>query len=220
MNSSEIESLVEKQREFYNSGKTMSLAYRQNALSKLQEALIKCEDRLNDAIYQDLGKSVFESYMCEVGLTLSELSYVKRHFRRWNKNHMVPTPLAQFAAKSFTVKEPYGVVLIMSPWNYPVLLTLEPLIGAIAAGNCCILKPSAYSPATSKVMKEIIEEIFPSEYVAVVEGGRAENTTLLDQKFDYIFFTGGVSVGKLVTTRPGFPVIGRTRRSPTSCMLQ
>ncbi len=198
MNSAEIESLVEKQREFYNSGKTMSLTYRQNALNKLQEALIKCEDKLNAAIYQDLGKSAFESYMCEVGLTLSELSYVKRHFKRWNKNHMVPTPLAQFAAKSFTVKEPYGVVLIMSPWNYPVLLTLEPLIGAIAAGNCCILKPSAYSPATSKVMKEIIEAIFPSEYVAVVEGGRTENTALLDQKFDYIFFTGGVSVGKLV----------------------
>lgn len=198
MNCTEIESLVKKQREFHNSGKTISLAYRQEALNKLQTALRKNESKLNAAIYQDLGKSSFESYMCEVGLTLSELSYVKRHFKRWDRNHIVPTPLAQFAAKSFTVKEPYGVVLVMSPWNYPVLLTLEPLIGAIAAGNCCILKPSAYSPATSRVMKEMLEEIFPPEYVAVVEGGRAENTALLDQKFDYIFFTGGVAVGKLV----------------------
>lgn len=198
MDCKEIACLVAKQREFYNQGKTISLSYRMEALNKLQAAIRRYESRLHDAIYQDLGKSAFESYMCEVGLTLSELSYVKKHFKHWDKNHTVPTPLAQFAAKSFTVKEPYGVVLIMSPWNYPVLLTLEPLIGAIAAGNCCIVKPSAYSPATSQVMKEMIEEIFPSEYVAVVEGGRAENAALLDQKFDYIFFTGGVTVGKLV----------------------
>ena len=109
--------------------------------------------------------------------------------------------LAQFPAKSLTVSEPYGVVLIMSPWNYPFLLTVEPLIGAIAAGNCCVVKPSAYSPATSAVVRDILAECFPPEFVAVVEGGRAENQALLDQKFDYIFFTGGVEVGKEVMTR-------------------
>ena len=106
--------------------------------------------------------------------------------------------LAQFHAKSYVIPEPYGVTLIMSPWNYPFMLCVEPLIGAIAAGNCCILKPSAYSPATSKIIKKIIREAFPEEYVAVVEGGRRENTELLEQRFDYIFFTGGVQVGKLV----------------------
>ena len=139
--------------------------------------------------------------MCEVGLTLSELSFVEKRLARWmgDRNHL--TPLAQFPARSFTVQEPYGVVLIMSPWNYPFLLTMEPLIGAIAAGNCCVVKPSAYSPATSAVIRDILSQCFPPEYVAVVEGGRAENQALLDQKFDYIFFTGGTAVGKEVMSK-------------------
>lgn len=118
--------------------------------------------------------------------------------QKWSREKRVPTPLAQFHARSFIVQEPYGVVLVMSPWNYPVLLTLEPLIGALAAGNCCVLKPSAYSPATSAVMKKMIADVFPEEYVTVIEGGREENQNLLSQKFDYIFFTGGVQVGKMV----------------------
>lgn len=136
--------------------------------------------------------------MCEVGLTLSELRFVRKHINSWSKTRTVRTPLAQFHGKSFTVQEPYGVVLVMSPWNYPVLLTLEPLIGALAAGNCCIVKPSAYSPATSQVITQLIGETFPKGYVAVVEGGREENQNLLEQTFDYIFFTGSVNVGKLV----------------------
>ena len=114
------------------------------------------------------------------------------------KKRRAPTPLAQFHAKSFTVANPYGVVLIMSPWNYPFMLTMDPLIGATAAGNCCVVKPSAYSPAVSAVIRTIVSECFPPEYVTVVEGGRAENKALLDQVFDYIFFTGGTQVGKLV----------------------
>lgn len=194
----QIEELVKKQREFFFAGKTLDISYREKALDKLEQAILKYEDRLYGALKEDLGKSKAESYMCEVGLTLSELRYVRKHVRGWSRDRSVLTPLAQFHAKSFTVQEPYGVVLVMSPWNYPVLLTLEPLIGALAAGNCCVVKPSAYSPATSKVMAEMLREAFPEEYAAVVEGGRKENQSLLEQKFDYIFFTGGVNVGKLV----------------------
>lgn len=192
------EELVKKQRDFFDSGRTFDLSYREQALNLLEQAILKYENRLYDALRKDLGKSRGESYMCEVGLTLSELRYMRRHLRSFSRNCRVRTPLAQFHAKSFTVQEPYGVVLVMSPWNYPVLLTLEPLIGALAAGNCCVVKPSAYSPAVSGVMAALLREAFPEDYVAVVEGGRQENQSLLEQKFDYIFFTGGVTVGKLV----------------------
>ena len=193
-----LESLVEKQRAYFAEGKTLPIEGRIRALNRLEQALKNREEELCRALKADLGKSRIESYMCEVGLTLSELGYVKRHLRSWSRDKRVRTPLAQFHARSFTVQEPYGVVLVMSPWNYPVLLTLEPLIGALAAGNCCVVKPSAYSLETSAVMASILREIFPEEYVAVVEGGRQENQGLLAQKFDYIFFTGGVNVGKLV----------------------
>lgn len=190
--------LVKKQRHFFESGKTLPLEYRQNALKKLKKAILENEENINQALYKDLGKCPTESYMCEIGMTLSELSDMLKHMKGWLRPHHVPTPLAQFHARSFTVRNPYGVTLIMSPWNYPFMLTMEPLIGAIACGNCCILKPSAYSPATSAIIRKIINECFPEEYVAVVEGGREENQALLKQKFDYIFFTGGVTVGKEV----------------------
>lgn len=190
--------IVEAQRTYYMEGKTRALSARIDALNRLEQSILTYEQELYQALRSDLGKSRAESYMCEVGLTLSELRYVRRHMKSWSRNRRVHTPLAQFHAASFTVQEPYGVVLIMSPWNYPMLLTLEPLIGALAAGNCCVLKPSAYSPATSAVMAKLIREAFPSDYVTVIEGGRKENEDLLNQKFDYIFFTGGVNVGKLV----------------------
>lgn len=194
----QIEELVKAQRAYFGSGKTMDLNGRAQALEKLEKAIKKYQQPLYDALKADLGKSRAEAYMCEVGLTLSELRYVKKHLRSWSRDRRVRTPLAQFHAKSFTVQEPYGVVLIMSPWNYPVLLTLEPLVGALAAGNCCVVKPSAYSPETSKIMAQMLRETFEEAYVAAVEGGRQENQSLLNQKFDYIFFTGGVTVGKLV----------------------
>lgn len=194
----QAEAFIKKQQDFFLSGKTLAPSYRVQALKRLEKAILSYEERLCQALKEDLGKSRAESYMCEVGLTLSELRYVKKHVFAWSRDRRVHTPLAQFHAKSFTVQEPYGVVLIMSPWNYPVLLTLEPLIGALAAGNCCIVKPSAYAPATSKVLAHMLGEVFAEEYVAVVEGGRQENQELLDQKFDHIFFTGGVRVGKTV----------------------
>ena len=197
----DIQSLVQVQRSHFQTGATLGLTARRTALKRLGEAIRAHEGDISAALLADLNKSPTEGYMCEVGLTLSELSFVEKRLARWmgDRNHL--TPLAQFPARSFTVQEPYGVVLIMSPWNYPFLLTMEPLIGAIAAGNCCVVKPSAYSPATSAVLRDILAECFPPEFVAVVEGGRAENQALLDQKFDYIFFTGGVEVGKEVMTR-------------------
>lgn len=136
--------------------------------------------------------------MCETGMVLSELSYMIAHLRGYARERRVLTPLAQFHAKSYTSPEPYGVVLVMSPWNYPFMLAMEPLIGAIAAGNCVIVKPSAYAPATAEVIEKILKDCFAPHFVSVVKGGRAENTELLNQRFDFIFFTGSVAVGRLV----------------------
>ena len=193
-----IESTVAAQRAYFLKGETLDVAFRKDALRRLRETILLREAQINAALQQDLGKSPSESYMCEVGMTLSELSYTLAHVGRWARRHSVLTPLAQFHARSFTVHNPYGVVLVMSPWNYPFMLSMEPLIGALAAGNCVLLKPSAYAPATSAVIREIVSACFPQEYVAVVEGGRKENQALLEQRFDYIFFTGGVTVGKEV----------------------
>ena len=193
-----IESTVAAQRAYFAQGETLDVAFRKDALRRLRETILSHEAQINAALQQDLGKSPSESYMCEVGMTLSELSDTLSHVDRWARRHSVLTPLAHFHARSFTVHNPYGVVLIMSPWNYPFMLTMEPLIGALAAGNCALLKPSAYAPATSAVIREIVSACFPPEYVAVVEGGRKENQVLLEQRFDYIFFTGGVTVGREV----------------------
>ena len=197
----DIHALISAQRAHFQTGATLPLSARREALHTLEQAIRLHERDIAAALAADLNKSPAESYMCEIGMTLSELRYVERHLNRWARDRSVPTPLSQFHAKSFTVCDPYGVVLIMSPWNYPFLLTLEPLIGAIAAGNCCIVKPSAYSPATSALIQQLLSECFSLEYVAVVEGGRAENQALLEQKFDYIFFTGSVAVGREVMAK-------------------
>lgn len=198
MTEQEIISLLEKQREFYKSGATLPVSFRKEQLKRLREAIKKYESEIVKALRADLGKSSYESYMCEVGMALSEISYMISHVKKFAKKRRVRTPLAQFPARSYTSPVPYGNTLIMSPWNYPFLLTLDPLATAIAAGNTAILKPSAYSPATSEVVKRIVTECFDPAFVAVVTGGRAENAALLDQKFDFIFFTGSGAVGKEV----------------------
>lgn len=198
MTEQEIKTILNKQREYFTSGATLSEHFRREQLEKLKASLQRHEADLNLALQQDLGKSRMESYMCEIGLTLSELTWMQKHLKGLMKEKRVPTPLSQFAARSFRSPSPYGTVLIMSPWNYPVLLTLDPLIDAIAAGNTAVVKPSAYAPATAAVLQKIIEECFPAEYIAVVTGGRAENQALLQQKFDRIFFTGGKTVGREV----------------------
>ena len=149
MNAPSIEQLVAAQRRFFASGQTLDLAFRKQSLLTLKRAIRAHEEAINAALMQDLGKSAAETYMCETGMTLSELSYMISHLGRFAKKRRVLTPLAQFPSSSFTVREPYGVALIMAPWNYPFMLLMEPLIGALAAGNCAIVKPSAYSAATS-----------------------------------------------------------------------
>jgi acyl-CoA reductase-like NAD-dependent aldehyde dehydrogenase len=198
MTEQEIKDILQQQNHFFSSGKTIPAEFRLKQLESLKEAMIRHEADLAAALKEDLGKSRMESYMCEIGLTLSELTWMQKHLRSLMRSKHVSTPAAQFAAKSFRSPSPYGTVLIMSPWNYPVLLTLDPLIDAIAAGNTAVVKPSAYAPCTFDVMKTMIEECFPAHYVAVVDGGRAENQALLQQRFDMIFFTGGKTVGREV----------------------
>lgn len=194
----EIQSILKRQREYFAAGHTLPAEARIAALKKLKASLQNHEADLARALKTDLGKSATESYMCETGLTLSEATWMIRHVRRLMRERRVPTPLSQFAARSFRSPAPYGNVLIMSPWNYPVLLTLDPLIDAVAAGNTAIVKPSAYAPATAEVLQQILAECFPPEHVCVITGGRAENQALLHQKFDMIFFTGSKAVGKEV----------------------
>ncbi len=183
---------------FFATGATLPLSFRLKQLEQLKLALKRHEQDLYTALKADLGKSRMESYMCEIGLTLSELTWMQKHLPKLMRCKTVPTPLAHFAAKSFQSPSPYGTVLIMSPWNYPVLLTLEPLIDALAAGNTVILKPSAYAPHTSQILSQLLKECYPPEYVTIITGGREENQALLNQRFDKIFFTGGKMVGKEV----------------------
>ena len=191
-----IEELLKKQKEFYQSGATLPVKFRIQMLLKLYKCIQKYENEINEAVKKDLGKCEFDGFMCETGLVLMELNYMIRHTFSYAKKHRVYTPIGQCIGSGYKKASPYGNVLIMSPWNYPFLLTMTPISDAIAAGNTIVVKPSAYSPASSEIIKKIIEECFPPEYVAVVTGGREENKELLNQKFDMIFFTGSQAVGK------------------------
>lgn len=168
------------------------------ALKLLQKNIRLMEDEIYDALKLDLNKSKTEAYMSEIGLVLSEISYMIKHCKKFAKAKRVHTPLAQFASKSYVMPCPYGSVLIISPWNYPFMLSIEPLVDAISAGNSVILKPSETSINVSNVIAKLIEKTFPSEQVFVVQGGREKCSFLLDLDFDYIFFTGSMRVGKIV----------------------
>ena len=196
-----IHETVQAQRAYFNTGATLPVSFRLEMLRKLRDAVDRRERDLADALSADLGKSAYESFMCEIGLARTEITYMLRHIRRLAGERTVRTPLAQFAARSFRKPSPYGNTLIMSPWNYPILLTLDPLADAIAAGNTAVVKPSAYAPAASALLAEIIGDCFPAEYVAAVTGGRRENAALLEEKFDFICFTGSQEVGKEVLRR-------------------
>ena len=196
-----IHEIVEKQRKYFQTGATLPVSFRLQMLRKLRNAIDRCEAAIEEALSADLGKSGYESFMCETGLVRGEISYMLRHTARLAKERTVHTPLAQFAARSYQKPSPYGVTLIMSPWNYPLLLTLDPLADAIAAGNTAVVKPSAYAPASSALIAKILGECFPPEYVAVVTGGRQENAALLEEKFDFVFFTGSQNVGREVLRR-------------------
>ena len=201
MSTQNIDHILKSQSKFFQSGATLPVSFRIEMLKKLRDAVKKYEGEITEALKADLGKSASESYMCEIGMVLSEITYMLRHIKKFAAKQYVATPLAQFASVSYKQPAPYGNTLIMSPWNYPFLLTLDPLVNAIAAGNTAIVKPSAYSPATGEVVKRLLEECYSEEYVAVVTGGRKENAALLDKKFDFIFFTGSTTVGKEVLRR-------------------
>ena len=193
-----IDEILDNQRKFFAKELTYDIGYRIGALKKLRLGILKYESEIAAALKSDLGKSSFESYMCETGMALSEITYMLRNIKKLVKPRKVKTPMSQFYSVSRQIKEPLGNVLIISPWNYPFLLTVQPLIDAIAAGNTAVLKPSAYSPATSDLISQLIKECYPEEYVAVIKGGRAENISLLKKKFDLVFFTGSERVGKEV----------------------
>ncbi len=198
MRDDEYRAIIKKQRDYFLTGATLPLQFRINALKKIQDYIKQNEKEITDALTADLGKSALEGFMCEAGLVLSEISYMLKNIKKFAADEKKKTCITNYAAKSYVRKSPRGVVLIMSPWNYPFLLTLDPLVDALAAGNTAVVKPSAYSPNTSRVIEKMLTESFAPEYVTVINGGRAENQSLLDQKFDYIFFTGSQNVGREV----------------------
>lgn len=193
-----IENLVAAQRAYFKTGKTLDIDTRIYYLKELKKVIKEYESKIAGALYEDLGKSAHEAYMSEIGMVLEDLTHHVRHVKSWSKQERKSSPLAQFPSKSRILPSPYGNTLIISPWNYPFLLSMQPLVGAVGAGNTVILKPSRASKATSAVIKEIIEKVFPEKYVACVYVGDGLNEEILEYKFDYIFFTGGKTVGKLV----------------------
>jgi len=167
-------------------------------LTRLEQAVLRHESLLTKALEADLGKPPFEAYATEIGFALSQIRFLRSRLERWCAPRRAPFSLATFPGRTVVRPEPYGVSLIMAPWNYPVQLTLAPLAAALAAGNCAVIKPSAYAPETSGALTNMLSEAFPRQYVAVVEGGRSENAALLEEKFDYIFFTGSTETGRAV----------------------
>ncbi|EJQ09232.1 MULTISPECIES: aldehyde dehydrogenase [Bacillus] len=193
-----ISSIVNKQKQYFYNGYTRSIETRKNNLKKLYDGIQRFEEEIFQALKLDLNKSAHESFTTEVGYVLKEISFQLKHMSSWSKPKRVRTALTHFGSKGKVVPEPYGVTLIIAPWNYPFQLAIAPLVGALAAGNTVVLKPSELTPNVSNVLTRMIEELFPEELVSVVEGGVEESTALLKEPFDYIFFTGSVGVGKVV----------------------
>ncbi|PEZ29069.1 aldehyde dehydrogenase family protein [Bacillus thuringiensis] len=193
-----ISSIVSRQKEYFLKGHTRSIEMRKNNLKRLYDGIQRFEEEIFQALKLDLNKSVHESFTTEVGYVLKEISFQLKHMSSWSKPKRVRTALTHFGSKGKVVPEPYGVTLIIAPWNYPFQLAIAPLVGALAAGNTIVLKPSELTPSVSKVLKRMLGELFPEELVAVVEGGVEESTSLLREPIDYIFFTGSVGVGKVV----------------------
>lgn len=193
-----IAAAVRRQRDFFAAGATRDAGFRREALRKLKEGLLRHEAALLAALRDDLGKPEAEAYLSELAPVMMELNHAIRHVAAWSRPQRVKTPVALFGAKSRIYPEPYGVALIVAPWNYPVLLSLRPLIGALAAGNCAVVKPSELVPGVSAAIARLLADVFPPELVACVEGGVDTATALLDQPFDYLFFTGSPRVGRIV----------------------
>jgi aldehyde dehydrogenase (NAD+) len=191
---------LQQLRNFYDGYHTRSYQFRKQQLQKLKAAILQHEKDLYDALYSDLKKSPEESWVTEIGFLIAEINHTLKHLHRWMKPQKVPTNLMNLPSKSFVYKEPLGAVLIIGPWNYPLQLLFTPLVGAMAAGNCVVLKPSEFAPATSAVMKKIIEENFSKDYILYMEG---EGTVVIPEminsiRFDHIFYTGSIPVGKII----------------------
>ena len=191
-------SIFEGMRRFFATGATLNHDYRKKYLRKLRDAIKSNEQLIVEALHADLRKSPEEAYMTEVSVVLAEIRGQLRHMTRWARTRCVATPLSLFPSTSRTIRQPKGVVLVLSPWNYPFQLALDPLVGALAAGNCVVLKPSTTSAATCAVIRKIITEVFPPEYVSVFDGDHDQTAQLLSMRFDHIFFTGGASFGATV----------------------
>ncbi|MGN4291839.1 aldehyde dehydrogenase [Bacillus cereus group sp. MYBK87-2] len=198
MNQIDINNILEEHKEFFHTGATKTLQFRLEQLRKLKDGIQRYEKRIIKALHQDLGKSEFEAYVTEVGFVLDSINNTMKNLKKWMKPEKVKTPFTLWPAKSFIMKEPYGTVLIIGPYNYPFQLLIEPLIGVIATGNCAVLKPSENTPHITSVVNELISELFDKSYVRVIEGEKETTSTLIHAPVDYIFFTGSVQVGKIV----------------------
>lgn len=192
-----VQEIIQQQRQFFSTDKTKDIEFRLTQLKNLKQAVLNHAEEIISAIKADLNKPIFESYLTEIGV-VKEIDYAIKNLKKWSKPKKVATPLDQLPGTAFIYPEPLGVVLIIAPWNYPFQLTISPLIGAIAAGNCAIVKPSEISQNTSRIIAKILQKTFDPEYIAVVEGGVETSQELLQQKFDHIFFTGGTAIGKIV----------------------
>ena len=190
--------LLKVQRKFFQSGKTKEVSYRIEALLSLGNMIRSHEKELMAALKKDLNKSDFDTYITEIGIVLEEIRFTLKHIKDWTQPQKVKTAFTQMGSRSYIYPEPYGVALIISPWNYPLQLAIAPLVGAIAAGNCAVLKPSELTPETAKLISELISKTFPPEYISVVQADAEKTQSLLKEKFDYIFFTGSVAVGKVI----------------------
>lgn len=190
--------VIQKQRLYFSKGETKELSFRISALEKLQKLIKTHEQDIMVALKEDLNKTEFDSYLTEIAVLIEEIKFTLKNIQKWAKPRKVKSSLLTFGSKSFIYPEPYGVTLIISPWNYPFQLAMAPLIGSIAAGNTAIIKPSELTPHTSALMANLIGEYFPEEYISVVEGGIEISDRLLAEKWDYIFFTGSVPVGRII----------------------
>lgn len=192
--------LIDRQREYYDSGVTKTYAFRIQALKKLREAILYYEEEIYDAVKTDLNKSRLETYLTEIHFVIAEIKQVERRLKRWMRPKRVKSGILNFPSRAFIKPDPYGVVTIIAPWNYPFQLLFSPLVGAIAGGNCAIIKPSEISEATEEVSIKIVERAFNREYISIISGGVDVTSELLACKTDYIFFTGSTMVGKIVAT--------------------
>jgi aldehyde dehydrogenase (NAD+) len=210
MSEPDVKNILKSQKSFFSSHTTKTYSFRIDALSKLEEAIQQYEPELIKALHKDFKKSAYESYGTEIGLVLSEIRYVKKRLKKWMKAKPVRDVLINFPSKNFSIAQPYGVALIIGPWNYPVQLCLNPLIGAIAAGNTSILKPSEWAPEVATVLTNMLQAYFSEEYIAIVNGDADVSAKLVELDVDYIFFTGSTSIGKLIAESAGKRLIPTT----------